>query len=206
MEDHFAALNEPRRPWIDQDSVKARFLTLSADVHPDRFHTASETERGDANRRYAALNAAQSCLADTKSRTLHLLELEHGSRPEVVKNVPEETMDMFLKVGQLTRDVDAFIDEKETTQSPLLKARLFEQGLQWTDKLQSLQSDLNAQLAPLEAELQELNAAWEAAPSIGDPARAGELPLSRLEEIGRVVSHLTRWNQQLQERIVRLSF
>ena len=34
------------------------------------------------------------------SRLLHLLELERGSRPEVVKNVPEATMDTFLRVGQ----------------------------------------------------------------------------------------------------------
>jgi len=206
MEDHFAALNQPRRPWVDQETVKSRFLELSAEVHPDRFHTAPEAERDAANKRYASLNAAQACLSDTKARVLHLLELEHGSRPEVVKNVPEATMDLFLEVGQLTRDVDAFVEEKEAADSPLLKARLFEQGLQWTDKLQSLQSGLNAQLAPLEAELEQLNAAWDAAPAVGDPARVGQLPLARLEEIGRVVSHLSRWTQQLQERIVRLSF
>ncbi len=206
MEDHFAELNEPRRPWLDPAAVKARFLELSAAVHPDRFHTASENERAEANRRYARLNAAQTCLTDTKARLRHLLELERGARPEVVKNVPGETMDLFLRVGQLSRDVDAFIEEKESAQSPLLKARLFARGLEWTDQIQTLQAELNGQLAPLDVELKGLNAAWESAPEPGSPDRADALPLNRLEEIGRVVSHLTRWIAQLQERLVRLSF
>ncbi len=206
MEDHFAALNLPRLPWIDAETARSRFLELSASVHPDRFHNASPEERESATRSYANLNTAQTCLSNVKSRLLHLIELERGSRPEVVKNVPEATMDTFLKVGQMTRDVDAFIEEKAGADSPLIKAGLFQRGLEWTDRLQALQGELNAELEPLNAELRELSNRWEAAPPIGDPARAAALPLKRLEEISRVVSHLSRWSEQLQDRIVRLSF
>jgi DnaJ-domain-containing protein 1 len=206
MEDHFAALDLPRLPWIDAETARTRFLELSADVHPDRFHNASSEERESATRRYADLNAAQTCLSSAKSRLLHLIELERGSRPEVVRNVPEATMDTFLKVGQLTRDVDAFIEEKSGADSPLIKAALFQRGLEWTDRLQSLQGELNAELEPLNTELRALNAAWETAPPIGSPERVDALPLHRLEEISRVVSHLSRWSEQLQDRIVRLSF
>ena len=206
MQDHFAALDLPRVPWIEAEAARTRFLELSAAVHPDRFHNASSEDRESATRRYADLNAAQSCLVDSKSRLLHLLELERGARPDVVKNVPEATMDMFMKVGQLTREVDAFIDEKDTAASPLIKAKLFQQGLEWTDRLQSLQAELNAEMEPLNEELRALNDAWKNAPPPGSPGRIEVLPLKRLEDISRVISHLTRWSQQLQERVVRLSF
>jgi hypothetical protein len=90
-------------------------------------------------------------------------------------------------------------------QAPI-KAALFHRGLEWTDRLQSLQGELNAELEPLNTELRALNAAWETAPPIGSPERVDALPLHRLEEISRVVSHLSRWSEQLQDRIVRLSF
>jgi len=206
MVDHFAALKLPRLPWIDPETVTAAFRELSADTHPDRFHNAPVEERDLATRRYADLNAAQACLSDPRLRLRHLLELERGSSPEVVKSVPESTMDMFMRVGQLTREVDTFIEEKEQASSPLIKAGFFQRGLEWTDRLQSLQAEALKGLEPLHEELRELNGDWEGAPPIGDPARGEALPLNRLEEIGRVISHLSRWSGQLQERIVRLSF
>ena len=58
MTDYFALLNEPRRPWLDPDSLKKKFLALAAGIHPDRIHNADELEKAEANRRYAELNAA----------------------------------------------------------------------------------------------------------------------------------------------------
>lgn len=206
MADYFSLMNQPRRPWLDPGPLKARFLELSADAHPDRFHTAPEDDRRAATDRYTELNAAHSCLSDHKNRLRHLIELELGGQPEVVRQVPGDTMDLFMKVGQLTRDTDAFLEEKDQTLSPLLKARLFESGMQWTDRLQTLQGEINVELAGLIEETKQLNPIWEAAPDIGDPARLEALPMQRLEEIYRAVSHLSRWTQQLQERIVRISF
>ena len=51
-----------------------------------------------------------------------------------------------------------------------------------------------------------MNAAWNAAPPPGSPARPGALPLRRLEEIARQFSYTTRWSGQIQERIAQLSF
>ena len=49
MTDHFALLDEPRRPWIDADLLKEKFLALSSRVHPDRVHNAPAPERKDAD-------------------------------------------------------------------------------------------------------------------------------------------------------------
>ena len=68
MTEYFALLEEPRRPWIEPDPLKAKFLALSAKTHPDRVHTASEAEKEAASARYAELNAAWQCLGDTRQR------------------------------------------------------------------------------------------------------------------------------------------
>ena len=58
MTDYFALLNEPRRPWLDPEPLKDKFLALSATVHPDRVHNLGAAERAAAQERYTELNAA----------------------------------------------------------------------------------------------------------------------------------------------------
>ncbi|MBI2926568.1 MAG: hypothetical protein HYY24_12810 [Verrucomicrobia bacterium] len=205
MVDYFALFAEPRRPWLDTDALKARFLALSAEVHPDRVHTASAAERDAAQQRYVELNAAYHCLREPKERLRHLLELECGAKPEVVQNIPSDLMDQFLEVSTLCRAVDAFLQERSQTNAPLLKVQMFERGLEWRDKLQALQQELNAQRDTLLGELPALNAAWESAPAPGASHRPDSLPLARLEQIYRLLSFLGRWTSQLLERVVELA-
>ena len=74
MTDYFSLFNEPRRPWLDAEKLKARFLTLSAECHPDRAVTAAEREAATA--RFTELNAAHNCLREPRERLQHLLALE----------------------------------------------------------------------------------------------------------------------------------
>lgn len=205
MIDAFALLNEPRRPWLDADVLKLRFLLLSSAVHPDRSHHASEADQHMANARFADLNAAYNTLREPRDRLLHLLELEQGTKPSDIQRIPPGTMDLFVEVGQLCRDVDSFLMERRDVTSPLLKVQLFERGLEWADKLQALQQRINGKRDELTAELRQMNSVWESAPPIGSPARAAALPLERLEQIYRVFSYIARWSEQIQERIVQLA-
>ncbi|MCX8155718.1 MAG: DnaJ domain-containing protein [Verrucomicrobiae bacterium] len=205
MTDYFALLNEPRRPALEVEALKERFLKLSSSVHPDRFHHASAAERQAATERYAELNAAFQCLSEPKERLLHLYELETGQRPKDIQRIPPGTMDLFVEVGQLCRDVDAFLAERAKAESPMVKVQLFARGLEWVDKLQQVQAHVNAKREELLAELEGLNAVWEKAPPPGDPGRVAALPLERLEQIYRVLSYIQRWSGQLQERLVQLS-
>src|SRR5437868_8581649 len=82
MTDNFSLFNEPRRPWLDADLLKQKFLKFSAEVHPDKIHNASDGEKAAANKRYAELNAAYNCLREPKERLLHLIELELGAKPK----------------------------------------------------------------------------------------------------------------------------
>lgn len=205
IDDAFQRLAADRRPWLDTDALKARFLELTASVHPDRFHSAPEAEKEAANRRYAELNAAYNTLRESRERLVHLLELERGSRPADIQRIPPGTMDLFVEVGQVCRDCDEFLKRKGEVTSPMLKLKHLQEGLTWGDRLLSLQQRINARRDELEAELRVMNAVWEQAPAPGDPARVGALPLERLEQIYRSLSYVARWTSQLQERVVQLA-
>jgi DnaJ-domain-containing protein 1 len=194
MTDHFALLNEPRRPWLDAELLKARFFELSAELHPDRVHGAAEEERQRVNQRFLELNSAYNCLREPKSRLRHLLELESGAKPKEVQEIPADTMELFLETGQLCRQVDAFLAERAQVTSPLLKVKLFERAQEWTEQLNGAQQTINGKLARLDAELKEMNSA------------AGPLPWQRLERAYRDFSYLGRWAAQIQERVAQLSF
>jgi hypothetical protein len=205
MIDAFALLNEPRRPWLDAEALKQKFLPLSSEVHPDRTHNAPEAEKQRTHERYAELNAAYNKLREPRDRLLHLLELELGAKPSDIQRIPPGTMDLFVEVGQLCRDIDAFLSERGNVTSPLIKVQMFERGMEWTDKLQTLQQRINTKRDELAAELQGMNASWEKAPLIGSPERVPFLPIERLEQIYRVFSYIARWSEQIQERNLQLA-
>ncbi|MCF7762267.1 MAG: hypothetical protein K9N62_01185 [Verrucomicrobia bacterium] len=205
MIDHFATFDQPRRPWLDLEDLKSRFHSLSSQAHPDRKHDADAGERQDAHDQSTALNAAYQCLRDPKNRLAHLLELELGRKPGIVEEIPQGLTDLFFEVGTLCRQVDTFLKERESCQSPLAKVAAFEKGLAWTDSLNALQEKINARHAGSVATLESMNPAWEKAESTPGPERLARLPLAAAEEVHRDLGFTTRWIQQLRDRIVRLS-
>jgi DnaJ-domain-containing protein 1 len=199
--DFFALLNEPRRPWLDADLLKQKFLALSAEIHPDKIHSAGETEKSAAAKSFAELNAAYNCLAEPKSRLLHLLELELGAKPKDIQQIPAALADLFAEVATNCRNVDGFLAEKSEATSPLLQVQLFERGQEWADKLNALQKQLNRQREQLTDELKSLDAKW-----ISTDAVSRKEILPKLEELYRLFGYFNRWNNQIQERVVQLSF
>jgi len=135
-----------------------------------------------------------------------LLELELGAPPVNLKDIPPDTMDLFVEVGEGCREADRIVSAKTRASSPLLQAQWFEPAMAWADKLGALQERIHLRQEKLLTELKEMNAAWLSAPPPGSPARAAALPLRRLEEMGRDLSYLARWSGQIQERITQLSF
>ena len=201
MTDHFALLNQPRRPWLDADVLKQKFLTLASDAHPDRAHNANESEKAEVTKRYAQLNAAYNCLAEPKLRLLHLLELELGAKPKDIQTIPAALADLFAEVANSCRSADGFLAEKSKATSPLLQVQLFERGQDWVEKLNALQRKLNELREKLTGELKSLDTQWISADAA---ARRDILP--KLEELYRLFGYFNRWNNQIQERVVQLSF
>jgi len=205
MTDYFELLEEPRRPWVDPDSLKAKFLTLSSGAHPDRVHAGSPAEKQAAEARYAELNAAWQCLRETKDRLAHLLVLERGSKPEGVENIPADFTSIFMEAGRFCQELDRFLLERSRASSPMLRVQMFNQSMEWTQRVNHVLPRLTTQRAALESELKNMNSAWETAPPAGHPQRSPRLPLEQLEHIYRKWSYYSRWIGQLQERVVQLS-
>lgn len=198
--DYFALLDEPRRPWLDSDLLKKKFLTLSASVHPDKIHSATESEKSAVSKKFAELNTAFNSLNVPKSRLLHLLELELGAKPKDIQQIPNDLANIFADVSMACSSADRFLVEKAKVTSPLLQVQLFERAQEWIEKLNVLQKRLASFQEQLVAELKTLDAKWMA----GDaPARNGLL--KELENLYRLFSYFNRWNGQIQERIVQLS-
>lgn len=199
MTDFFALLDEPRRPWLEPEPLKQKFLALSAMVHPDRVHNLGEAERAAAQERYTELNAAYNCLREPKDRLHHLLQLELVALPKDVQRIPSELMDLSLEIGQKCREADALLAEKAKSTSPLLQVKFFERGQEFGENLQAMRQRVNALSDRLIEKLKLIDSAWQS-----DEPRQELLP--QLEELYRLFSYFARWDAQLQERAVRLSF
>jgi curved DNA-binding protein CbpA len=197
MTDHFALLDEPRRPWLDADVLKTKFHTLSAEAHPDRVHQSSEGDKLAANQRYTELNAAYNCLREPRSRIRHLLELELGTKPSDLTNVPDDLMELFLSIGKIFREVDTLLGEKARATSPLLQVQLFERSQDRVEQLGTLRAKISDRRDVLLDELQALDRTW---------AASTPKPTDALLKIWRLLSFYDRWLGQIQERVVQLSF
>ena len=198
MNDCFALLNEPRRPWLDPEALKQKFLALSSQLHPDRVHGEAQAEKIAAQQRYAEINAAYNLLRDPKERLLHLLELEQGAKPKDVQRIPPELISFFNELNQMCREADALLVEKSTVTSPLLMVQMFDRSQECTERLAALQVRINSEREGLLTEIQKIDSDWEACAD-------RRTVLHRLEELYRLLSYFTRWSGQLQERIVRLA-
>jgi len=198
VKDCFALLNEPRRPWLDLEALKQKFLALSSQFHPDRVHGEAQTERNAAQQRYAEINAAYNLLRDPKDRLLHLLELERGAKPQDVQSIPSELISFFGELNHMCRETDALLAEKSTVTSPLLMVQVFDRSQECTERLGVLQGRINSEREGLLREIRKIDADWDACADRGTM-------LQRLEELYRLLSYFTRWGGQLQERMVRLA-
>lgn len=199
MTDYFALFSEPRRPWLDAAALQQKFIALSAPCHPDKIHGATDAEKAVAAQKFAELNAACHCLADPGSRLRHLLELETGVMPKEVQPIPPHLADLFTETAAACREADRLLTEKNRITSPLLRVRQFEQAQEWMERVRPLQTRLARLHEKGADELKSLDEAWRNA-----GADRAEL-LLRLEELYRLFSYLSRWNRQIQERIVQLS-
>jgi curved DNA-binding protein CbpA len=196
MTDFFALLRLPRRPWLNEDAVKARFLELSATKHPDKAENKLEAESG-----FAELNAASNILKNPRERILHLLALEGFPRGGHVQNVPPAAMELFGEVGLLLRETDSFLAGKSKASSPMMKAQLFAAGLEWTDKLQAAVGRISTRLSDLFQQIQAIDARWTSLEESDKTAA-----LHQLEQISRALGFLERWRAQIQDRIHALAF
>lgn len=201
--DYFALLDEPRRPWIDPDSLKKKFLEFSARLHPDRLHQANEADKQAAQQRYTQLNAAYNCLRDPKDRLRHLLKLL-GTELDGIQQIPPDLMDVYMEVSRICRNADSLLAEKAKATSPLLQVQMFQRSQALADEVRAFQQGLTSRREKLIAELQQIDAIWHLPADDRSPGQSESL--RRLEVLCLLFGFFDRWSAQLQERITQLSF
>ena len=203
--DCFALLGVARAPWLDEAGLKETFLQLSVELHPDRAQRGAESERQARHETFLELQNAYNTLHDPRTRLRHLLELEQGRKPKEIESIPDDMVELFLKVGNECREVDAFLREKNAARSPMLRAALFERTQDWKDSLGKCIEIIQDRLNRLTNRMREMNRDWESAAPPGTPARQEALPCDALEEIYRDLAYLIRWQEQIRERNLQLS-
>lgn len=183
MTDYFALLEEPRRPWLDPEELKAKFHRLGAKHHPDVVGF------GESGVDFALLNVAYQTLSDPKNRLRHLIELQF---PEALPHkvaVPRQLADLFMDLGRVRQEVDAFLGRLEHASTPIAKAalatdqyRLVDEVGNWLDRLRELHAGVVENLKLL-----------------------GPRDQAHLVEAYEDLSYLSKWIDQLKERLTRLS-
>jgi len=200
MTDHFAVLGMPRRPWLDAEQLKETFHRQSAAVHPDRVHAADEADRRHASDAYSALNAAHQRLREPKDRLHHLVQLERGRKPGDMQSIPDDLMRLFREVGQLLRQTETVLAQRQQANSALLKVQVMQQALPQLEQLDALQVQLQERRTGLLEELRALDAAWVKP----DNTQRDEL-LDRAENLYHHFGFLDRWTAQMRERLIQLT-
>ncbi|MCU0770343.1 MAG: hypothetical protein MUE94_01045 [Verrucomicrobia bacterium] len=203
MNDCFALLGQPRRPWLDPEDVKRAFVSAAGGVHPDRVHDAPEATRRAAHDRYTELNQAHLCLADARTRLRHLLELERGGKITDLQSIPDDWMELFTRLSRQLKAADQYARQLAQADSPLLRVAWFEQGEALREELQQTESWLNRQRDELDHRLRVLSEQWDAPPNGDGGAR--ERRLAELETLYRLLSFQDRWRAQVRERLLRLT-
>lgn len=187
MTDGFALLGEPRRPWLDPESLKEKFHKLSAAHHPDVAK--------DAGVDFSAINAAYNTLLDPKTRIRHLLDLEFPAALSRNLQIPPGITSLFETIAGERRSVATFQEKRASLQSPLEIALLAPEKLELLARLECSQNMLAQKQEEIFVQLKSIDASWE-------QDKAGSVDV--LLEIYQGLSYVGKWLAQTQEDLMRL--
>ena len=188
MIDYFALLEQPRRPWLDENALREKFHQLARASHPD---TSSKT-----NIEFASLSEAFRVLSDPTSRLQHLLQLESNTRASNGNGLPKDLEELFPNMTAVIRMADDLLKRTRATTNALSRS-LFK------SELLTIQNQIAESLARLSelyeqtiSELRMLDESWTTVPSPD---------FSHLRQLYLKISYLSRWITQLEEKKLQLS-
>jgi len=202
MKDYFALLGEPRRPWLEPETLKEKFLQLAAKQHPDKLQKIPAGERQAGQESYAELNAAYQALREPKSRVRHLLQLERGEKPRDLQEFPTELTELFFQVSTQCRQADQAVAELRAKPSALLKVSLFERGEEISEQIRGLLQELDRRQNENLAALKHLDAQWDGR---GAEESTKRILLDQLENIYRLLGFYSKWADSLRQRLLELA-
>ena len=169
--DYFAVFGLPRKLWLEMSVLEQKFLQLSWKLHPDNFVNASESERELSLRRSSELNDAYRVLRDPVARVEYLLEIE-GERKEGEKK-QQAPPELLEEVFELNESLDELREAKDA-------------GGEVNDlkrHLNSAEKNFQEKLDELDAQLQSVARAWDAALEANGPAETQKELMARMNEL-----------------------
>lgn len=192
MMDYFAVLEQPRRPWLDQDRLKQKYQELTLSQHPDRRNVTEpgKSEADSVPCTFAAINEGYRILRDHKLRLQHLLTLEgRGENTGAVP--PEELTELFMKTGGLLQEIDRLIEKLRSTTSALSRSLLRSEVLNAQQRSEALLHQLQDLEKNLVTALREADMEWDA---------QRQNAIDHLADLHNRFAYLGRWIDQLRQR------
>lgn len=189
MTDYFALLQQPRRPWLNAQRLKEKYIQITIAMHPDG--QMQKPGEGKPVVDFADTNEAFRVLVDPKLRLQHLLKLE--GMPTGNDTVPDTLADVFLETGTLIQEIDLLISR--VTGNALSKALREPEILEKRQLTADLVDKLEKMYQGALKELEDLDRLWTSTHKIEQ----------ELTALSSKLAYLTRWLAQLEERKFQLS-
>jgi curved DNA-binding protein CbpA len=186
MDDAFAQLQLPRRPWLEEQEVRGACQRAAAQAHPDASGKARSEEA------FTALSKAYQLLRAPASRVRHLIDLELPGTPAPAP-MPADVMELFPLMARVREKVDRWNQRHAKGGSALERAVLSAELAQIRRECEAGRDRVSASMERAIQHLQEADRLW---PS---PASREALPPLQAR-----LSFLEKWLTQLREALLRL--
>ena len=105
--DHFTLLGLPRQFDLDEETIRAKFLALNREAHPDFHMDQSDEVQLLAMQMSSAINNAYRTLREPASRAAYMLELLGGKSSAADKSVPDGFLDTMMMMQEELADAKA---------------------------------------------------------------------------------------------------
>ncbi|MBI5197556.1 MAG: Fe-S protein assembly co-chaperone HscB [Nitrospirae bacterium] len=191
--DYFTLLGVERRPKIDEDRLRERFVALSQKVHPDR-HFNESTEIQEASLTHSSLaNRAYQTLKDPRERLKYLLSLETGAEVKETSKASMEILGFYMEAGDVCQEAETLVkkgmDGRKEEAAHLIK------------KLGEFRSEARAHWLNAMKRLEEVDREWMV--QTGEEGR--KKLLQKVELLANDLSYLTKLQVLIDQQILNLS-
>ena len=180
LHDLFAALEQPRRPWLEEAALRDAFHRHAANQHPDLATGDSDT--------FTKSNRAFATLRDPVKRLRHLLELENPEALSHAGTIPSDLAELFPQIGAARLAMLALATHRRAATTALSRALLGAEEAAARATADRARAALDVMRSAAFETLRELDAEW---PS--------ESTRAALPELHRRLAFLSRWDEQLRE-------
>lgn len=157
---------------LDLESLREVYQDIAAKNHPDS---------GGDQKAFEQINLHYNELKSPSKRLKAFMDAE-GIEHDPRGAVSNDLMDLFMQVGSLLQNTDAFLRKRSQAASILAKALLEAESMDTQDKLSEL-------IATVEGKLDSITCSF-----------SSELKVESLPALARNLSFLEKWQAQLQQR------